>query len=87
MKMPLWRRRRAMHCREAVGLVTAYLDGALSDADQERFEVHLAGCPHCAEYLRQIRVTIESAGRVEPDDLPEDALDELVTLYRRWSSP
>jgi anti-sigma factor RsiW len=87
MRMPFWRRRRAMHCREAVGLVTAYLDGALSDVDRDRFEVHLAGCRHCAEYLRQIRVAIQAAGRVEPDDLGDEALDELVTLYRRWSQP
>jgi hypothetical protein len=27
---------------------------------------------------------IAAAGRVEPDDLPPEALDDLVLLYRRW---
>jgi anti-sigma factor RsiW len=80
----LFRRRRALVCRQAVALMTDYLDGALSMRDQARLEGHLAGCPHCTEYLKQIRATIAVAGRVEADDLPPEALDELVSLYHRW---
>lgn len=79
-----FRWRRALVCRQAVALMTAYLDGALSSRDQARLEEHLADCPHCSEYLAQIRVTIDALGRVEPDDLSDEALDELVGLYRRW---
>ena len=64
--------------------MTEYLDGTLDDRDRARLETHLAACPHCSEYLAQLRVTIDALGRVEPDDLPDDAVDELVTLYRRW---
>lgn len=78
------RRRRALVCREAVALMADYLDGALGPRDRARLEEHLAGCPHCSEYLAQIRVTIDALGRVEPEDLPEEAVDELVALYRRW---
>jgi anti-sigma factor RsiW len=77
-------RRRDLVCREAVSLMAAYLDGALSDADRARLEHHLAGCPHCSEYLAQIRATIEALGQIEPDDLPEHAVDDLVALYRTW---
>jgi anti-sigma factor RsiW len=80
----LFRRRRALVCRKAVTLVTDYLEGTLSRRDRDRLEVHLATCPHCSEYLAQIRTTIAAAGRVEPDDLPPEALDELVALYRNW---
>ncbi len=82
--MFLRRRRRALVCRNAVALMSDYLEGALTSSDRDRLEAHLATCPHCSEYLAQIRVTIVAAGRVEPDDLPEEALDDLVTLYRRW---
>jgi anti-sigma factor RsiW len=75
-----------MDCREAVGLVTEYLEGALSDADRRRFEDHLRYCPHCEEYLTQIRVTISTLGRVEPNVLTREAREELVRLYRRWQS-
>ncbi len=78
------RRRRALVCRDAVALMTDYLDGALAPSDRDRLEGHLATCPHCSEYLAQIRVTIVAAGRVQPDDLSEEALDDLVSLYRRW---
>ena len=71
-------------CREAVALVTDYLEGRLPARDLARLEEHLAACPHCSEYLAQIRVTIDALGRVEPEDLTEDALDELVGLYERW---
>ena len=81
----LWRRRRrALVCRQAVGLMTAYLDGALAERDRVRLEAHLADCPHCSEYLAQLRVTVLALGRTEPEDLPDDALDELVGVYRRW---
>ncbi len=83
--MPLFRR-RAVVCREAVELVTDYLEGALSARDRARLEAHLADCPHCTEYLRQMRVTIDALGRVEPESLSPDARDELVALYRRWQA-
>lgn len=78
------RRRRAMHCREAVSLMTEYLEGALDDRDRERLEAHLAGCAHCTEYLAQLRAVIDALGQPEPEDLEPEALDELVTLYRQW---
>jgi len=71
-------------CQQVVELVTDYLEGALSDQDRERFERHLAGCPHCTEYLAQMRETILLAGRVAPEDLTPVMRTELTDLYRRW---
>ena len=85
MNLRFWRR-RALVCREAVALVADYLEGRLGAPDATRLEAHLAACPHCSEYLAQMRVTIEALGRVEADDLPDEALDELVGLYRAWRS-
>jgi anti-sigma factor RsiW len=86
VRVPFWRRRRAIACRQAVELMAGYLDGALTDRDRARLEAHLADCPHCSEYLAQLRVTIDTLGRVEPDDVPDEMLDELVSLYRRWQA-
>ena len=80
------RRRRALVCRQAVALMADYLDGRLARDEVERLEAHLTECPHCTEYLHQLRATIDALGQAEPDDLPSDALDELVHLYRRWSA-
>ena len=71
-------------CQQVVELMTDYLEGALSDADRHRFERHLAGCPHCTEYLAQMRETIRLAGRVAPADLTPVMRTELTDLYRRW---
>jgi anti-sigma factor RsiW len=76
--------RRRLVCREAVELLTAYLEDALDPAQRARLEDHLAGCPHCTEYLAQMRVTIAALGRIAPDDLDAAAVDDLVALYRRW---
>jgi anti-sigma factor RsiW len=84
MRLRFWRRRNALVCREAVALMADYLDGALAPKDRRRLQGHLAGCPHCSEYLAQLRVTIDALGRAEPDALSDEALDEFVTLYRRW---
>jgi anti-sigma factor RsiW len=80
------RRRPELVCREAVELVTDYLEGALSEDDRARLEGHLAACPHCSEYLAQMRRTLDVLGRVEPETLAPEVQDELVALYRRWRS-
>lgn len=77
-------RHRDIACQQAVELVTDYLEGSLSRRQRKRLEAHLAACEHCGEYLKQIRATIALTGRVEPDDLPQEARDDLVDLYRRW---
>jgi anti-sigma factor RsiW len=80
----LFRRRRALVCRQAVELMADYLDGRLMAGDVQRLEVHLSGCPHCSEYLAQLRVTIDALGHANPDDLSDEAVAELVHLYRQW---
>jgi len=71
-------------CQEVVELVTDYLEGALSRRERHRFEAHLADCPHCTEYLAQMRTTIRLTGRLEPDDLSPAMSDDLGEVFRRW---
>ena len=79
-------RRRQIVCKQAVELVTDYLEGALPARERARFEAHLRECPHCTEYLEQIRRTIAAVGRVEPESLEPEVKTELVALYRRWQA-
>jgi anti-sigma factor RsiW len=71
-------------CQQVVEMVTDYLEGALSRSERRRLEAHLAGCEHCAEYLRQIRATIRLTGRVLSEDLTPEMSEELTDIYRRW---
>ncbi len=79
-------RRKDIVCQEAVELVTDYLEGALTRRERRRLEAHLRACPNCAAYLEQIKMTIELAGTIEPDDLSSEAQADLTELYRRWRS-
>jgi anti-sigma factor RsiW len=71
-------------CQQVVEMVTDYLEGALPPADRRRLEAHLPGCPHCTEYLAQIRETIRLSGRLTQEDLTPEMRTELTDLYRRW---
>jgi anti-sigma factor RsiW len=73
-------------CQELVELVTDYLEGSLSRTDRRRFKGHIRGCPHCTEYLEQIRETIEAAGRLTEDALAPEARAELLRAFRDWKT-
>jgi anti-sigma factor RsiW len=84
--MPFSGRRRPLVCRDAVALMTAHLEGVLPARDRERLDAHLTGCPDCAGHLAQLRVTVDALGRIEPDDVTDASVDELVGHFRRWTA-
>ena len=69
-------------CRELIGFLMDYLDGALPDGQRREFEAHLSICPACVRYMD----TYEQAVRLGkdalclPDDeaLPGAVPEELV---------
>jgi hypothetical protein len=71
--MKLFGHRGDVQCRRAVELITDYLEDARPPAQRRRLDKHLAGYPHCAEYLAQIRGTllaVLSASRTPTGDQP-----------------
>ena len=84
MRVNLRPRSKDLACQQAVELVTDYVEDALSPTARRRFETHLAGCPHCTEYLAQMRATIKLTGQLTPADLTPGMQEELIALYRRW---
>lgn len=70
-------------CRDAVELVSDYLDGTLPRRQRRRLEKHLALCDACTAYLDQMRATIAASGKVGPD-LPSDVVEGLVNLFRQY---
>jgi predicted anti-sigma-YlaC factor YlaD len=73
-----------MACRELVEVVTDYLDGALGELDQRRFEAHLAECDACGDYLDQMRRTVEALGRIDAERLPDELRAGLLASFRDW---
>jgi anti-sigma factor RsiW len=76
----------AISCQELVEIVTDYLEGELSDEMRVEVEAHLALCPGCADYLEQMRVTIDALGHVPVETLGDDAQQELVTAFRDFNA-
>lgn len=72
-------------CQELVEIITEYLEGALPDAERDRFEAHLEICEGCRRYLDQMRTTIQLMGRPTEDDLDPGAKDQLLQLFRDWN--
>jgi anti-sigma factor RsiW len=75
---------RDLSCRQAVELVTDYLEDALSPRERRRFERHLAKCDGCEGYLEEVRVVVVATGGVGPEDLDPETLAGLVELFEQY---
>ncbi|MFI6931976.1 anti-sigma factor family protein [Streptomyces sp. NPDC050287] len=73
-----------MNCIDFVELVTDFLEGTLSEEDEQRFIEHLAECDGCERYLDQFRQTIAATGELTPDSISPDARQQLLTAFRDW---
>jgi anti-sigma factor RsiW len=71
-------------CQELVELVTDYFENALSEKARARVEAHLAGCEGCDRYVEQMRETIEMLGALKKEDVPPDAQEKLLEVFRDW---
>jgi anti-sigma factor RsiW len=76
--------REELTCKELVELVTAYFEGALSDAERRLFEEHIELCEGCRRYLAQLRTTIEMTGRLDAETLDPRAREALLEAFRSW---
>lgn len=86
MRLFTTRRPAPLPCREVVELVTAYLEDALAPAERARLEAHLDDCPHCSEYLAQLRTTLRVVGAIAPADLTPAAEESLGAAFAAWAA-
>jgi anti-sigma factor RsiW len=75
----------ALSCQELVELVTDYLEDALDVATRAAFERHIAACPDCTRYLRQLELVVRATGRLTTRDLSVEAENELLQAFRGWT--
>jgi hypothetical protein len=71
-------------CQELVELVTDYLETALPSSEAELFEQHLNFCEGCVWYVREMRTTVATTGRLREEDVPPETRDQLLTVFRDW---
>jgi hypothetical protein len=74
----------AVRCVEFVETVTDWMEGALDDDARLLLEEHLVICPHCTDYLRQLRATTAVLGTsaATGDAPPASARAALLAAFR-----
>lgn len=71
-------------CQELVERVTDYLENKLSGEERARVDSHLALCDGCDTYVEQMRETIRALGTLKQEDVPAQAQDKLMDVFRDW---
>jgi anti-sigma factor RsiW len=71
-------------CSEVVELVTDYLERSLPPEEAALFEQHLNFCDGCVWYVDQIQTTVETVGRIEPEEVPPEVGARGVAAVRDW---
>ena len=79
-------RRRVVVCQEWTELVTDYMEGVTPRGLTKAINRHLSGCPHCLEYLAQMRRTVAITGIPLQDDPPDELLDALQRAFEEYQS-
>lgn len=73
-------------CKAFVEAVTDYLEGRLNFLLWLRFQMHLGLCLGCRAYLRQMKQTIRTLGRLPRRPVPPAVREELLRRFRTWKS-
>ena len=71
-------------CQQLVDLLTDYLDGVLDPQRRADVERHIVICGGCANYVDQMRSTVELMSRLAADDPGDEQAGELLGIFRRW---
>ena len=74
-------------CRQVVELVTDYLEGELPPQTRAAVERHLEECPHCVEYVEQMRTTASSLRDVPLESISPARRAELVAAFKSLLPP
>jgi anti-sigma factor RsiW len=75
-------------CKEFVEWVTDYLEDRLSMDDRLRFDAHLAQCSACPNYIEQMRLTIQTVGKLSDTliEVSQTAKRELLSIFSKWKA-
>jgi len=75
---------RSLACRELVELVTGYLEGALAPGVHRAVADHLRRCQGCADYVSQVRATVDGLGSMASRSLDPRVCSRLMAAFRGW---
>lgn len=73
-------------CQAFTDAITDYLEGMLSWTQWVHFQAHLGICLGCRRYLRQMKQTIETLGRIPQEPIPPAIREEILQRFRNWKT-
>ena len=73
-----------LSCQQVVELVTDYLENVLLQEMCKRLEEHVAECPGCENYLKQMQLTIDMLHQIARASVFPTTKQELFQLFRDW---
>lgn len=71
-------------CQEVTEVVTDYLEGRQTMMQRLRFQMHLGMCRHCRAYLKQMKTTVDTIGRLPNESIPPEMSKEVLDRFRAW---
>lgn len=69
-------------CLEVFAKLSEYIDGELPEGDCGLIEQHIADCPPCIEFLRNLRRSVAASREIQSDLRPDPMPPEIETRLR-----
>lgn len=66
------------HCDEYLELISAAIDGALSPAEREKLDAHLADCPECRALYEELAAVHAALLDLPPVEVPADLTERIM---------
>ena len=76
-----------MNCEQMTLLMSAWLDGELSEVEERQMKEHLEQCPECRELMEQLQALHTSFSDLEEIPAPEGFADSVMERIARESKP
>ena len=74
----------ALTCKEAVELMTDYVENVLLPGLRKQLEKHVADCPGCTNYIEQVRLTVGMLRHLAQEPVFPETKQELLEVFRNW---
>jgi hypothetical protein len=71
-------------CKQIAELATDHAEGHLGRLERLRFTVHVAVCPHCRSYARQLEITARAVRALPEPGISPELADVLVSRFDAW---
>ncbi|WP_447968212.1 zf-HC2 domain-containing protein [Nitrospira sp. M1] len=71
-------------CQNVASIITDYLEDAMPFSTRLRFHLHLGLCFSCRNYLKQMKYTIQTLGKLPTEPIAPEIREELLHRFRHW---